>query len=600
MRLLHFIEIENFKLFGDKQRIELDHPAVLIGPNNCGKTSAIQALALWSQAVRAWYSVRGRASSKAKDRYGIALNRLDIVSVPVQTTKYFWSNLKLRSGPNEIVYLVITVGVEFKGKTIPLAMRFHNDGDDIVYCRVKEEASFDGIAQENERREFLEHVAGIKVELLYPMSGLSSQEPVYQDKWIGTLMGQGRTAEVLRNLCFKVDDSGWLSIQKLMRRLFHVDLKKPVENGRGEFELYYSPEGSQKLFEVAVSGRGFQQMLLIFAYLYGHKNSVLLIDEPDAHLEILRQKEMYVLLRDIASENGSQVVMVTHSEVVLAEALDRNLSLILDGRVEDVSRKAQVENTLKLFGAENYIKARDRGYVLYVESSTDVDMLRAFAEKLSHPVLDIWDECLNSYYVQNNYPEQTLESELERVGMGYGIQPREHFSDLRSLLPGLRGLALLDNDGRGRTDSTEGRFRISYWKRHEAENYFVHPALLRRYALSQYEEDDLFRNLARTQIEGTSDELVLERVFQGNEGDFRTWRESPEGAANLIWQTKTERIKLSAFAEEFFRRLAMRTGLPMLLRKGELHRLVKLVQPGSLSVEVTEKLDLLGNLLTGE
>ena len=52
MRLLHYLEIENFKRFGERQRIELDHPAVLIGPNNCGKTSAIQALALWSQAVR--------------------------------------------------------------------------------------------------------------------------------------------------------------------------------------------------------------------------------------------------------------------------------------------------------------------------------------------------------------------------------------------------------------------------------------------------------------------------------------------------------------------------------------------------------------------
>ena len=46
MRLLHHIRIENFKRFGDSQLIELEHPAVLIGPNNCGKTSAIQALAL--------------------------------------------------------------------------------------------------------------------------------------------------------------------------------------------------------------------------------------------------------------------------------------------------------------------------------------------------------------------------------------------------------------------------------------------------------------------------------------------------------------------------------------------------------------------------
>jgi len=137
-------------------------------------------------------------------------------------------------------------------------------------------------------------------------------------------------------------------------------------------------------------------MLLLLAYLYGHKGSVLLIDEPDAHLEILRQKQVYVLLRDIAAENDCQVALVTHSEVILEEAVDRNLTLILDGKVESISSKANVENSLKLFGTENYVKARDRGYVLYVEGSTDVDMLRAFAERLSHPAIENWDGRLNS------------------------------------------------------------------------------------------------------------------------------------------------------------------------------------------------------------
>ena len=72
---------------------------------------------------------------------------------------------------------------------------------------------------------------------------------------------------------------------------------------------------------MSVAGRGLQQLLLIFAYLYSHRNAVLLIDEPDAHLEILRQRQVYVLLREIAAQNESQVVLVTHSEVVLEEAL---------------------------------------------------------------------------------------------------------------------------------------------------------------------------------------------------------------------------------------------------------------------------------------
>ncbi len=66
MRLLHYIEIENFKAFGNRQRIELDHPAVIIGPNNCGKTSVIQALALWCQAMKTWHAAR--ASSAAREQ----------------------------------------------------------------------------------------------------------------------------------------------------------------------------------------------------------------------------------------------------------------------------------------------------------------------------------------------------------------------------------------------------------------------------------------------------------------------------------------------------------------------------------------------------
>jgi ABC-type multidrug transport system ATPase subunit len=599
LRLLHYVEIENFKRFGDKQKIVLDHPAVLIGPNNCGKTSAIQALALWSQAVRAWYTVRG--NSKAKERTGVPLNRLEIVSVPVQTTKYFWSDLKVKRGPNVNVYLLITVGVEFRGEIVPLAMRFHNDGDDLVYCRVNEEVSFGGSVQdEKTKREFLEYVIGIKVELLYPMSGLGTLEPIYQDKFLGTLMGQGKTAEVLRNLCFKVDRSEWTKIQSLMRRLFQVELNVPVENAQGGIELYYSPAGAPKeLLELATSGRGFQQVLLIFAYLYGHKKSVLLIDEPDAHLEILRQRQMYVLLRDIASDNESQVVMVTHSEVILDEAVERNLTLIRDGITEDITSKAKVQNSLKVFGTENYVKAVDRGYVFYVEGSTDVDMLRALAERLSHPLAGDWDDRLNAYYVQNISPEQTIESELDRVEMASENKPTTHFRCRRSLLPELRGLAILDRDDRRRVDSIENGLQILYWRRYEAENYFITPDLLRSFANHQYSTENLFEFVHPERIESVLDTLVLDRVFGGEQGDFQTWKSAPTDSARLIWESKTVALKMSDFAEEFFRRLHIELNRPMLLRKGELHRLVQFVDPATIPNEVSQKLDTLRALLVG-
>jgi hypothetical protein len=312
----------------------------------------------------------------------------------------------------------------------------------------------------------------------------------------------------------------------------------------------------------------------------------------------LRQKQVYVLLRDIASENGSQVVLATHSEVILQEALENNLTLLLDGKADDLAVKHDIRNSLKHFGAEHYVKARERGYVLYVEGGTDVDMLRALAERLQHPIAQHWDERINSFYVQNNFPSQELEAELERVEGGFGATPQQHFHGLRSLLPQLKGLAILDNDGHQRQNQVNDALQIIYWKRYEAENYFITPELLRHYACEQYPTDDLFAQETQQAIDEVLNTLVLETVFDNNQADFDAWAQSNNEVARVLWVAKTERLKLSAFAEEFFRRLAARMDGQMLLRKGELHRLVAYVSPASIAPEVNEKLDLLAKLFS--
>ena len=589
MRLLHYLEIENFKRFGSRQRIELDHPTVLIGPNNCGKTSAIQALALWSQAVKTWFDIRKESS--AKERTATALNRLNIVAVPVPRTRSFWHNTHVRTGTKDIA-LVITVGIEFQGQVIALPMRFRNQGDELVYCSPDESA----VSQ----LDLIEYAAGISVELLYPMSGLETEEPILQPGRIEVLLGQGQTAQVLRNLCLMVaknTPADWEAIVNLMNRLFSVSLEAPRETTRGAIEMGYRQNGVREALDIASSGRGFQQMLLIFAYLYSHKRSVLLVDEPDAHLEILRQKQVYVLLRDIAAQNQSQVVMVSHSEVILEEALDNNLTLLIDGKADDLARKTDIRNSLKYFGAEHYIKALDRGYILYVEGRTDVDMLRALAEQINHPIAEAWDERINSFYIQNNYPDKSTDSELERMEGGFGVTPREHFNGLCHLVPGLKGLAILDNDGHNRQGTTEGNLQLTYWKRYEAENYFVTPEVLKRYALKHYEDMELF-NAHQPEIDQVLSTLILERIFDREVADFETWRQSPPEMMRLLWEAKTQGIKLSTFAEEFFRRLSERIGGSMLLKKNELYRLVTWVDAKTVAPEVKEKLDLLHQLFT--
>ena len=587
MRLLHYLEIRNFKRFGDSQRIELDHPAVLIGPNNCGKTTAIQAIALWSQAVKTWHASKGKAPPK--ERTSTSLNRLNIVSVPVQRTRYFWHNTNVRRG-NRDIPLVVTLGVSHADKVEPVTMRFRNQGDELVYCTPDDDTL--------SRPELIEKAAHIGVELLYPMSGLEIEEPILQPGRIDVLLGQGQTAQVLRNLCllvYKDAPADWDEIVKLMARLFAVQLGKPQETARGSINLFYRQDNVKELLDVALAGRGFQQLLLIVAYLYSHRGSVLLIDEPDAHLEILRQKQVYVLLREIASTNASQVILVTHSEVILEEALDRNLTLLLEGQADDLAAKTNIRNTLKHYGAEHYVRARQRGYVLYVEGRTDLDVLRALARRSHHRAAACWDERINAFYVQDNFPNPDLDAELERVEGGFGVTPRQHFFALREMVPGLVGLAILDSDGRERQDLDEGGLRIVYWNRYEGENYFVTPQVLKDHASHAYSDLPLFERFER-ETDEVLDALILERVFAGRARDFTTWQGLDADAARLVWESSTRDIKLSDFAEEFFRRLAARLGLAMLLRKGELHRLVDFADPASIPEEVSAKLDLLAEI----
>ena len=590
MRHLRYLEIRNFKGFGDRTRIELDHPAVVTGPNDSGKTSALQAIALWSQAVRTWLDRKGRAPPR--ERTATGLNRLGMVAVPVRSTRDYWHNMAVRTGPRNIP-LDITLGVLHENRVRPVTMRFRCQGDEMVYC-TPDEATLETL-------EFIEAGAGLNVRLLYPMSGIETEEPIVQPGRIDVLLGQGQTAQVLRNLClmvFREDPAAWSRVGKLMARLFDVALEDPTETGRGAIDLFYRQSGVRRPVDIALAGRGLQQMLLILAYMHSHPRSVLLIDEPDAHLEILRQRQAYVLLRDVAARNDSQVILVTHSEVILGEALDRNLTLLLGGHADDLASKSDIVTALRHYGADHYIRARQQGYVLYVEGGTDLAVLRALATRLEHATADAWDENANVYYIRDNYPGPDPDFEIERVEGGFGLRPEQHFFALRPMLPDLRGLAIRDrNDGR-REDTAKGGLTTVHWRRYEIENYIVAPEILRAFAAHAYRDLPLFDRFRR-ETDEVLDELALDRVFDGRERDFLTWKGMDPEAARLLWEARTERLKLSDFAEEFFRRLADRLGHAMLLRKRDLHRLVDFMDAEAIAEEVSEKLGLLAELFSG-
>lgn len=590
MRSIRYVEIENFKIFGEKIRVDLGHPAVLIGPNNAGKTSVIQALALWSRGVQAWYTKKGQPRKKdTRERIAAGINRLSILEVPVSENRFLWNRMQVRKG-NAPIRLTVNVGVEHGGLVKDCCMEFTVRDSEVLYCRPSEETLKDDA--------LIAYAGSIPFHLLYPMSGIETVETLVPEGRVNVLLGQGQTAQVLRNLCYKVVENDkdkktadWDRVSHLIEKLFGVELGKPsLDEKRGELVVRYRQPDTDADMDIALAGRGFQQMLLILAYLYTNKGSVLLIDEPDAHLEVLRQKQVYEMLKDVAAENNSQVVVATHSEVILDDAIETNLTLLINGTAADLATMQDVRNSLRTFGVEHYYKARVCPQILYVEGSTDFDTLKALAAKLKHPAFEVLTGRINYYYTRNIVPANTLENRLERLGGAFQEDIKRHFHAMKRLVPEFKGLAILDRDARDLSDESGEGLNILYWQRYEIENYYIIPDLILKFVTSVFDhEGSLFTESSVNAMREVLNDRLLEKVFNGDRQQLDEYNK----ASASLQKTLLMNLKMSEFAEGVFEEFARRQRQPVLLRKGEYCQMLEHVASGDMPSEVTEKLDRL-------
>jgi hypothetical protein len=93
-------------------------------------------------------------------------------------------------------------------------------------------------------------------------------------------------------------------------------------------------------------------------------------------------------------------------------------------------------------------------------------------------------------------------------------------------------------------------------------------------------------------------EMLREFIFTDDPGDLDAYQRADQATRMALWRAKTQFLKLSNFAEEYFRRIARVTATPMLLRKGVLHQLIELCEPEDLNGDVIAKLDALQALIT--
>ena len=554
----------NFKNFGEVE-VELGNPVVFIGPNNSGKTTALQALALWETGLKRWNENR-KGKTNPEKRPGVTINRLDLTSVPVPEAQLLWRNQHIRDGKKvngkqqtQNVRIDIIVEGITNRKVWKCGFEFDYANQESFYCRPLRTSEVDG--KVSTRMPVPDAAENLSVAFLPPMSGLAANETRLDAGAINVRIGEGRTAEVLRNLCYQVsqDAETWKRLCQKIQTLFGVQLDVPdYVQGRGEITMSYR-EASNKPLDLSSSGRGLQQTLLLLTYITANPGSVLLLDEPDAHLEILRQRQIYQVLTELAREHGSQIIAASHSEVILNEAAERDVVIAFLGtphRIDD--RGSQLLKSLRDFGFEQYYQAQQRGWVLYLEGSTDLLILQAFAKKLGHPVQTL----LNAPYVYyvSNQPGKA----------------RDHFHGLREAKPDLVGFCLFDqipDELHTRPDLIEHA-----WQRREIENYIVccKQVLIdwSRDEAMEHVDDSLF---SEHHVSTMKETIVDIEKALATLGKGLPW--SPD--------TKVTDDFLDPLFKTFFEKLEMTN----LMRKTNYHTLVQYVPADQIDPEVIEVLD---------
>ena len=215
-------------------------------------------------------------------------------------------------------------------------------------------------------------------------------------------------------------------------------------------------------------------------------------------------------------------------------------------------RSSQVFKALAEIGFENYLQAAQQGWVLYLEGSTDLAILRAFARRLGHQA----------------------ESVLERPFVHYvGNQPmqaRRHFYGLREACPSLRGFALFDRlnlpDGGG---PALGEYS---WKNREIENYICSRDVLLRWVDDQL---PLFR-------------LRMEEAIS-----------EVENARRILGQTSPWDGETKASEESFaplFSFFYEKTGMTGQVLKSDYHFLVRYMERVEIDSEVISVLDSIASV----
>ncbi|MBN1830423.1 MAG: ATP-binding protein [Deltaproteobacteria bacterium] len=296
------IHIKRFRKFKENTLLPSQHN-VLVGANNSGKTSVLHALRLFFLSLSGEFS--GTANKVVfHKRY---INVGDILHVA--DAAELWTDRE--KGQAKTTGIIIEIGFQ-SGLRVESVFTYR-------FGQVHVDATVTANPQ-NRTGAQINDVMNHKLVFIPGLVGILPQEAYVTPARRSAMLIEARYSEMYRSSLLHLDTSDKKALKAINSILkSHLGVEITAIKFDPEKDVYVDVKYSQNgiHLDLASAGSGMLQIIQLLVYIYLHNPTLLLIDEPDAHLHPELQEKLGAVLKKVTQDMNAQLFVASHSPDVI-------------------------------------------------------------------------------------------------------------------------------------------------------------------------------------------------------------------------------------------------------------------------------------------
>lgn len=375
------IRINNFKSIEELHIKFNEKFNVIIGENNIGKTTILEAMLLWKKCYDT------HIQQNKKRFYAKPHNILfkEVSFLRVSDDIDLFNKLNKNSGSIEVEITFIDRGKEYNlGFEIGKVNNIDNAYFQLKYINRSEFIEFEKLA-ESYNKTLNNFIVFFETR---PIASIVSKEPYMYKGQVLSKIAKGKGYEVLRNkiIGYSTNKEIKRNIEKIITSIIGEEVEFIEKNQNNKEYIKLMVKKDNKTTDLLSQGSGFIQITEIFSSIeyVDAELYILLIDEPDSHIHAKLQSKLLKEFREISK---SQLFLITHNERFMSEVADEEIIFInnIDKQkkyiepLQEGAKALVVENLVGNLDEIEELKYSDK--VVFVEGPKDKKIIQLLHEK---------------------------------------------------------------------------------------------------------------------------------------------------------------------------------------------------------------------------